>query len=131
MSRRWFLVALVAFLVMLVSPVRPGPEAKPSPPGPRMVAFTSMPTFGFFYAMDSNGDLYKTASNGSACDAFTSGQVLGNMFNGPPPSAVVDMGTFQTNDQVWVCLENGDVYVWCAATGRGVRSGNMFTLAGR
>jgi len=126
--RRW-IVPFVVSVAMLV-PVTSGPEAKP-PQARHVVAFASMPGFGFFYALDSNGDLYKAASNGSPCDPLTSGLVVGNMFGGPPPSAVVGMGTFQTNDQVWVCLDNGNVYAWCAVRGRGVLSANMCTLAGR
>jgi hypothetical protein len=50
------------------------------------------------------------------------------MFNGPPPSPVANAGTFANG--FWVCLQNGDVYSWCSASGTGILAGNMFAAAG-
>jgi len=94
---------------------------------PIIAAFTES-TLGNLFALSSTGDLYRVPTSGLGCELLGGGQLVGNMFYGPPPSPIVSAGTYQ--DGFWVCLQSGDVYSWCSASTTSILAGNIFSAAG-
>jgi len=94
---------------------------------PIIAAFTESTT-GHLYALSSTGDLYVVPTADIGCSPLGGGQHVGNMFYGPPPSPVVNAGTY--GGGFWVCLQNGDVYSWCPSSGTSILAGNIFAASG-
>lgn len=79
------------------------------------------------FALDSFGRIYSYIDRG--CLSLASVSIIGNLFNGPPPSPVVGM-MFGGGNSVFATLENGDIWRLCPPETNGQLIGNIFQAPG-
>jgi len=77
--------------------------------------------------LDSFGRVYSYSQVGCPGQLGTVA-IIGNLFNGPPPSRVVSMASY--TNIIFATLENGDVWQLCSGANSGTLVGNIFSAPG-